>query len=45
MEIFNSSVVPKVVARVLNGEQSPEDAAAAGREEIQHICEKWKQVS
>ena len=45
MEIFNSSVVPKVVTRVLNCEQSPEDATAAGREEIQRICEKWKQVS
>jgi len=45
MEIFNSSLVPKAVARVLNGEQSPEDAAAAAREQIQRICEKWSQVS
>src|SRR5215469_14417832 len=45
MEIFNSSVVPKVVTRVLNCEQSPEDATAAGRAEIQRLCEKWKQVS
>lgn len=45
MEVFNSSVVPKVVARLLNGELSPEGAAAAGREEIERIYEKWNQVS
>jgi len=45
MEIFNSSVVPKMVARVLKGQQSPEDAAAAGAAEMQRIVDKWKQVS
>lgn len=45
MEVFNSSLVPKLVARVLNGEQGPEDAAAAAGEEIEHICEKWNQPS
>lgn len=45
MEIFNSSVVPKMVARVLKGEQTPEDAAATGAAEMQRIIDKWKQVS
>ena len=45
MEIFNSSVVPKMVARVLKGQQSAEDAAAAGAAEMQSIVDKWKQVS
>jgi multiple sugar transport system substrate-binding protein len=45
MEIFNSSVVPRMVVRMLKGEQSPEDAAAAGAGEMQRIVDKWKQVS
>lgn len=45
MEIFNSSVVPRMVAKVLKGEQSAEDAAAAGAAEMQRIADKWKQVS
>jgi multiple sugar transport system substrate-binding protein len=45
MEIFNSSVVPKMVANVLKGGQSPEDAAAAGAAEMQRIADKWKQLS
>ncbi len=45
MEIFNSSLVPKMVATVLKGEQSPEDAAAAGAAEMQRIVDKWKQLS
>jgi multiple sugar transport system substrate-binding protein len=45
MEIFNSSVVPKMVARMLKGEQSAEDAAASGAAEMQRIVDKWKQVS
>lgn len=45
MEIFNSSVVPRMVARVLKGQQSAEDAAAAGAAEMQRIVDKWKQVS
>jgi multiple sugar transport system substrate-binding protein len=43
MEIFNSSVVPRMVAKVLKGEQSAEDAAAAGAQEMQRIVDKWKQ--
>ena len=45
MEIFNSSVVPRMIARMLKGEQSPEDAAATGAAEMQRIVDKWKQIS
>jgi multiple sugar transport system substrate-binding protein len=44
MEIFTSSLIPKMVARVLKGEQSPEDAAAAAAGEMQRIADKWKQA-
>lgn len=44
MEIFNSSVVPRMVARMLKGEQSPEDAAASGAAEMQKIVDKWKNL-
>jgi multiple sugar transport system substrate-binding protein len=43
MEIFNSSLVPRMVQSVLRGESSPEDAAAAAASEIQRISEKWDQ--
>jgi multiple sugar transport system substrate-binding protein len=43
MEIFNSSLVPKMVRSVLRGENSPEDAAAAAASEIQRVSEKWNQ--
>jgi hypothetical protein len=33
-----------MVARVLKGEQTAEDAAAAGAVEMQRIAEKWKQI-
>lgn len=42
MEIFNTSVVPRMVARFLKGEQSAEDAAAAGAAEMRRIAGKWK---
>src|SRR5580692_3083794 len=45
MEIFNSSLVPRMVQSVLKGESSPEDAAAAAASEIQRISEKWNQLS
>jgi multiple sugar transport system substrate-binding protein len=45
MEIFASSVVPRMVARMLKGEQSPEEAAASGAAEMQRIVDKWKQIS
>jgi hypothetical protein len=44
MEIFNSSVVPRLIARMLKGEQSPEDAAASGAAEMQRIVDKWNQI-
>ena len=43
MEIFNSSVVPRMVQSVLKGESSPEDGAAAAASEIQRISDKWNQ--
>lgn len=45
MEIFNSSLVPRMVQSVLKGESSPEDAAAAAAGEIQRIVEKWNAIS
>jgi multiple sugar transport system substrate-binding protein len=44
MEIFNTSVVPRMVVRMLKGEQSAEEAAASGAAEMQRIVEKWKKV-
>ena len=45
MEIFNASVVPNMVASVLKGEKSAEDAAAAGAAEMQKVVDKWKQTT
>lgn len=45
MEIFNSSLVPRMVAQVLKGEQSAEEAAASGAAEMQRIVDKWKKVA
>ncbi len=45
MEIFTTSLVPKMVARILKGEQSAEEAAASGAQEMQRIVDKWKQAS
>jgi ABC-type glycerol-3-phosphate transport system substrate-binding protein len=44
MEIFNSMVVPRMVAKVLKGEQSAEDVATAGAAEMQRIVDKWKKA-
>lgn len=44
MEVFNSSLVPRMVQSVLKGESSPENAAAAAAAEIQRIAEKWDQI-
>jgi hypothetical protein len=44
MEIFNTFVVPKMVARAVKGENA-KDAAAAGAAEMQRIVDKWKQAS
>jgi multiple sugar transport system substrate-binding protein len=45
MEVFNSFLIPKMVQRVLKGESSPEDAAAAAAAEIQRIADKWQQIN
>ena len=43
MEIFNTSLVPRMVQSVLKGERSPQDAAAVGAAEMQRIVAKWQQ--
>jgi multiple sugar transport system substrate-binding protein len=45
MEIFTSSLIPRMVQSVLKGERTPESAAASAEAEIQRIADKWKQVS
>ncbi len=45
MEVFNSSVIPRMVQSVLKGEQTPEDAARAAQAEVQRIADKWNQLS
>jgi len=45
MEIFTSSVVPRMVGRMLKGDQTAEEAAASGAAEMQRIVDKWKQIS
>lgn len=44
MEIFTTSVVPKMLAKVITGEQSAEDAAKAGAAEMQRIVDKWNEA-
>jgi multiple sugar transport system substrate-binding protein len=44
MEVFNSSLIPKMVRSVLEGEHTPEDAAAIAAGEIQRVIAKWEQV-
>jgi multiple sugar transport system substrate-binding protein len=45
MEIFNTSLIPKTVARIINGEQSAQEGAAAAAAEMQKIVDKWNQPS
>jgi multiple sugar transport system substrate-binding protein len=45
MEIFNGSLVPRMVQSVLKGESSAEDAVAVAASEIQRIAEKWNEIS
>jgi multiple sugar transport system substrate-binding protein len=45
MEIFTSSLVPRMVQSVLKSERTAEDAAAAAAVEMQGIVDKWKQGS
>jgi len=44
MEIFTTSLVPKMVARVVTGQQSAEDATREGAAEMQQIVDKWNQA-
>src|SRR5215469_772399 len=44
MEIFTTSLVPKMVARVITGQQSAEDATKEGAAEMQRIVNKWNQA-
>lgn len=44
MEIFNSSLVPRMVQSVLRGERQAADAAAIAATEMQRITDKWRQV-
>jgi multiple sugar transport system substrate-binding protein len=42
MEVFNTSVLPRMFASVVRGELSAEDAANAAEAEVKRIAEKWK---
>jgi multiple sugar transport system substrate-binding protein len=42
MEVFDTSVIPKMFCSVAKGEQSPEDAARSADKEMKRIYEKWK---
>jgi multiple sugar transport system substrate-binding protein len=44
MDVFNSSVLPRMLASVIKGERSAEDAASAADAEVKRIAEKWKDV-
>ncbi len=44
MEVFDSDLFPRMFARVIRGELSPEDGAEAALNEINRIFAKWKQV-
>ena len=44
MEIFNSSLVPRMVRSVLEGKRTAEDAAAIAAREIQRITVKWEKA-
>jgi multiple sugar transport system substrate-binding protein len=45
MEVFNSSLIPRMVRSVLQGEHSPEDAASVAAAEIQRSVAKWQGVT
>jgi hypothetical protein len=44
MDVFDTSVIPKMFASVVRGDLSPEDAARAAEIEVKRIHEKWKQI-
>ena len=45
MEIFNTSVIPRMVAQIVKDEKSLQDVMAAGTQEMQQIVDKWKKIS
>jgi len=44
MGIFTTSLVPKMVAKVVTGQQSAEDATREGAAEMQQIVDRWNQA-
>jgi multiple sugar transport system substrate-binding protein len=44
MEVFNSSLVPRMVQSVLRGEREAKDAAGIAATEMQRIVDKWERV-
>ena len=44
MEVFNSSVLPRMFASFVRGDLSAADAARAAEAEVKRIAEKWKEV-
>jgi len=44
MEVFNSFVIPRMFASVVQGHLTAQDAAAAAQREVTDIVEKWNQI-
>ena len=44
MEVFNSSVLPKMFADAVKGELSIDEAARAAESTVKRIAEKWKDI-
>jgi multiple sugar transport system substrate-binding protein len=44
MEVFNTFVIPRMFASVVQGNLTPSDAAAEAQKEVTVIVEKWKQT-
>ena len=44
MEVFNTFVIPRMFASVVQNDVTPQDAAAAAQKEIADIVDKWKQT-
>jgi hypothetical protein len=44
MEVFNSSLVPRMVQSVLRGEREAKEAAGIAATEMQRIVDKWERV-
>jgi len=44
MEVFNSLLIPRMFASVVQGKLSAVDAAAAAQKEVTSIVDKWNQI-